>query len=211
MDIIYESANNFMKLTTIKYHFVFVRNRKSHDTILDFKTSDFRHATGIHHVTDIVIENNPIKLVNDILHKNPPIISDEKLDKSKKYNETVTFAGSIKQRVSDMRFLESCLDTSDFMKIYQIQSFGSFINAEYFIESYCKEISSNVYIFIRKRNESDNYVVVSYFRKKAVFNGTATYWMLKEKISDSITYELFRNPSYQGYSPRLILNEIGNT
>ena len=166
MDIIYESANNFIKLENVKYHFVFVRNRKSHDIILDFQITDFRHATGLHHVTDIVIENNPAKMVDDILHKNPPVITDEKLDGSKKYKEVAPFTGSIKQRVSDMRFLEKCLDTSDFMRIYQVQPFGSFIKADYFIESYCKEISENIYIFIRKRDESNNYVIVSYFRKR---------------------------------------------
>ena len=36
MDIIYECANNFIKLENKKYHFVFVQNRKSHDIILDF-------------------------------------------------------------------------------------------------------------------------------------------------------------------------------
>ena len=197
MDIIYESADNFIKLTNKKYHFVFVRNRKSYDIILDFKASDFRHATGIHHITDIVIENNPTKLISDILHKNPPEITDEKLDESKKYKEVAPYTGSIKQRVSDIRFLENCLDTSDFMRIYQIQPFGSFINADYFIESYCKEITSNVYIFIRKREESDNYVIVSYFRKKVPFNGISTYWLLKEKEVNAIATELYRNPSYK--------------
>lgn len=197
MDVIYECADNFIKLKNVKYHFVFVRNRKSHDIVLDFKVSDFRHATGLHHVTDIVIENNPVKMIENMLYKNPPIITDEKLDESKKYKEVAQFTGSIKQRVSDMRFLENCLDTSDFMRIYQVQPFGSFINADYFIESYCRELASNVYIFIRKREESDNYVVVSCFRKKIPFNGTSTYWMLKEKMINNITNELYRNPSYK--------------
>lgn len=61
MDIIYESADNFIKLTNKKYHFVFVRNRKSYDIILDFKASDFRHATGIHHITDIHHTKNVIE------------------------------------------------------------------------------------------------------------------------------------------------------
>lgn len=197
MDIIYESVHNFIKLKNTKYHFVFVQNRKKHDIILDFKATDYRHATGLHHVTDIVIENNPTKLVNDILLKTPPVITDAKLDESKKYKEVAPYTGSIKQRVSDMRFLEKCLDTSDFMRIYQIQTFGSFIKADYFVESYCKEISSNIYIFIRKREESDSYVVISYFRKKTTFNGASTYWMLKEKISDVSTYELYRHSSYK--------------
>lgn len=197
MDKIYESADNFMKLENVKYHFVFVQNRRSHDIVLDFFPSDFRHATGLHYVSDIVIENNPVKMIDAILHKVPAEITDAKLEESKKYKEILSSTGSVKERVSDMRFLEKCLDTSDFMRIYQVQPFGSQIRAEYFIESYCKELNTNVYIFIRKREESDNYVVVSYFRKRVAFNGTSTYWLLKEKISDTNTDELYRRSTYK--------------
>ena len=197
MDIIYESADNFIKLEHVKYHFVFVRNRKSHNIVLDFKASDFRHAIGLHHVTDIAIEKNPVKMIKGILCEDKPIITDDMLAKSRKYKEIASFTGSIQQRVSDMRFLEKCLDTSDFMRIYEAQPFGSFINADYFVEAHCKEIGSNIYIFIRKRKESENYVVVSYFRKMVPFKGISTYWLLKEKISDKHIEQLYRNPSYK--------------
>ena len=128
----------------------------------------------------------------------PIEITDKKLEESKKYKEISPYSGSIKERVSDMRFLEECLDASDFMRIYQIQSFGSQISADYFIETYCKKIKSNVYIFIRKRDESENYVIVSFFRKKIQFNGVSTYWMLKEKINElDTTIELFRHQNYK--------------
>ena len=195
MDKIYECADNFMKLTDTKYHFVFVQNRKKHNIVLDFYPTDFRHAIGLHHVNDIVIEQNPEKMIKAIL-KEQPEITDAKLGESKKYVEISTYSGSVKERVSDMRFLENCLDTSDFMRIYQMQPFGSQIGADYFIEAYCKEISSKVYIFIRKRTESDNYVIVSFFRKKITFNGITTYWMLKEKINESTTTVLFKHSNY---------------
>ena len=196
MDVIYDCANNFIKLNKIKYHFVFVQNRKSHDIVLDFHPTDFRHATGLHHVTDIVIENNPSKLISSIL-QTKPLITDEKLDKSIKFKEYSPRYGSIKERVSDMRFLEKCLDSSFYMRIYQVQPFGSQISADYFIESYCSTISASVYIFIRKRSESNNFVVVSFFRKKTPFIGISTHWMLKEKISDNITTELYRHRNYK--------------
>ena len=41
---------------------------------------------------------------------------------------------------------------------------------------------SAVYIFIRKRVESDNYVVVSFFKKSINYKGDMAYWMRKEKI-----------------------------
>ena len=197
MDIIYESVNNFIELTNTKYRFVFSQNRKSHSIVLDFHPSDYRHATGLHHVTDIVLENNPSKLIYAVLKKTPQAITDEILEKSRKYKEFSPYSGSIKERVSDFRYLENCLDTSDFMRIYQIQRFGSQIRADFFIESFCKAIRENVYIFLRKRAESDNYVIVSFFRKKVVFEGISTYWLLKEKITPTETYEIYKRDTYQ--------------
>ena len=196
MDIIYESADNFVKLSNIEYHFVFVQNRKKQEVVLDFYPSDYRHAVGLHHVTDIVIENNPVKMIDAIICKQPPELTDAKLEKSEKYRAISPYSGSIKERVSDMRYIEKCLDTSDFMRIYKIQPFGSWIDADYFIESYCEDVTASVYIFIRKRKESDNYVIVSFFRKKGVFQGISTFWQLKEKITDTATIEMYRNPSY---------------
>ena len=95
MDLIYECANNFMNLVNTKYHFVFVQNRKRHDIVLDFQPSDFRHATGLHHITDIAIEKNPMKLINAILYTVPSKISDRKLEKSKKYKAVSPYSGSV--------------------------------------------------------------------------------------------------------------------
>ncbi|MDD6037729.1 MAG: hypothetical protein PUD20_02860 [bacterium] len=147
--------------------------------------------------TDIAIEKNPVRLIDAILNKTPQKITDDKLNKSKMYKEILPYMGSVKERVSDMRFLEKCLDSSDFMRIYQAQSFGSFIGADYFIESYCKNIRGNVYIFIKKREESDNYVIISFFRKKVVFKGIATHWLLKEKITENTRTELYRRDSFK--------------
>lgn len=92
---------------------------------------------------------------------------------------------------------EKCLDASDFMRINKIQTFGSWITAEYFIEAFCREINSIMYIFLRKRAESDNYVIVSFFRKKTVFQGISTYLLLKEKLEDDKKIELYRSSTYK--------------
>ena len=84
MDKIYECANNFKKLITIKYNFIISQKRITKKITLDFKEEDFRHAVGI--------------------------------------------------------------------------------VADYFIEAVSKIRNSTVYIFIRKREENDNYVVVSFFK-----------------------------------------------
>ena len=183
-------AESEKKLENTKYHFVFVQNRKKHDITLNFCLADFRHAAGLHHITDIVIENNLIKTMDAILRSDFPEITDTKLNESRKYKEISPTSGSVRERVSDMRFIEQCLDTSNFMRIFKLQPYGSQIRADYFIEAYCNEIKANVYVFLRKREESDNYVVVSYFRKKTVVSGISTYWLLKEKISDDIVNEL---------------------
>lgn len=197
MDIIYESAQNFKKLENVKYNFVFVQNRKMHKITLDFMITDFKHAAGLQYITDIAIEKNPAKLIDSILSDNKYKITDEKLSKSYKYKEELRYAGSVQERVSDIRYLEKCLDTSDFMRINKIQTFGSWITAEYFIEAFCREINSIMYIFLRKRAESDNYVIVSFFRKKTVFQGISTYWMLKEKITEVGKIELYRSSTYK--------------
>lgn len=59
----------------------------------------------------------------------------------------------IRERVSDMRFIEQCLDTSNFRRIFKLQPYGARYGQDYFIEAYCNEIKANVYVFLRKREE----------------------------------------------------------
>ena len=155
--------------------------------------SDFRHATGLHYINDISIENNPNKLVDSILNGH---LTDEILDKSSKYIKPRPEGGTIKERVSEFAYLEEHLDKSDIIKIFTLQNFNSEIEADYFIEATSKKRLSTVYIFIRKRRENENYVVVSFFKKStAVYQGGKVYWMLKKNTpNESIT--LLQNPTY---------------
>ncbi len=192
MDVIFECAANFQKLLDTKYHFVVSSKRKMRDIVIDFRESDFRHASGLQYLDDIDIERDPNKVVPAIIKK---AITDEALSKSKKYKAINSDGDSVKDRVSTLRNLEKYLDTSDFIRIYELQEFGSQIRADYFIEA--KYNYSTAYIFIRKRTEDDTYVVVSFFQKKRSFRGTGIYWMLKEKITDGSTIELYRHPNYK--------------
>ena len=195
MDKIYECTSGFRKLMKVKYRMVVSRDRKSRELILDFAETDFRHASGLHYIDDIEIENNPQELISAILDKK---ITDTVLNKSQKYkSETLYEGGSIEERISEMRYLERYLDADNFIRIYQMQDFGSKINADFFIESTLKERGTTAYIFLRKRQESDNYVIVSFFKKYQMYKGTNLYWMLKEKISDIGTIELYRNKNYK--------------
>lgn len=195
MDIIYESAKNFINLENTQYRFCVSQKRKIKEIVLDFLSTDFRHASGLHYVDDIAIEKDPSKIIDEILSTTNPTIADSILDKSQKYKKSQLHVGSVQQRVSDMRYLEKCLDSSDFIRIFKMKA-GSQIQADYYIETKCHEINSNVYIFIRKRIESDNYVIVSFFRKLTTFEGDKAYWMLKQKITGGIVKELYRHASY---------------
>lgn len=193
MDKIYECANNFNKILETKYVFTIVSNRTEKTIVLDFLKEDFRHASGLHYIDDISMENNPSKLVDSILDGS---LTDEMLEKSTKYTKPRREGGIIKERVSEFCYLEEYLDKSDIIRIYKIQAFGSSIEAEYFIEASNFNRHSTVYIFMRKRIESDNYVIVSFFKKSTVYQGAKAYWMLKEKITSGNHRILYKNPNY---------------
>ena len=195
MDIIYECGKNYTDLLDMKYHFTISVNRKTRQLTIDFQTEDFRHASGLHYVDDITIENNPSKVISSILDNE---ITDEILNKSNKYKATSNVSGSIKERISEMRYLESYLDSSDFIRIYQMQDFGSMIDADYFIEASNFNRQSTVYIFIRKREENDNYVMVSFFKKHSTYKGKTTYWMKKVKEKNGVLTELYKHQNYNG-------------
>lgn len=172
MDKIYECANNFNHILKTKYLFTIVSRRKLKKLVLDFETKDFRHIPGLHYVDDISIENNPSKLIQAVLEGS---VTDEILEKSNKYIKTSREGGSIKERVQELCYLEEYLDTSDFIRIFEMQDFGSLIKADYFIEASISQRHTTVYIFIRKRQENDNYVVVSFFKKSTVYRGSSVY------------------------------------
>lgn len=193
MDIIYECGKNYQNLLGIKYHFTISENRKIKHMTIDFQPEDFRHASGLHYINDITIENDPSKMLTAILNSD---ITDEILNKSNKYKAASHLSDSIKERINELRYLEDYLDHSDFIRIYQMQNFGSMIDADYFIEASDFNRQSTVYIFIRKREENNNYVMVSFFKKHAIYKGKATYWMKKVKEKNGVLTELYRHPNY---------------
>lgn len=162
---------------------------------LDFKITDFRHIAGLQYIDDINIEENPEKLFTSILNKT---VTDEILLKSRKYSSLSFEGGSVKDRVEELCFLEQYLDKKNFIRIFQVQDFGSLIRADYFIESSDFTRHSTAYIFFRKREENDNYVIVSFFKKANVtYKGIYLYWMLKEKFENGNKIELYRHPNYK--------------
>ena len=194
MDVIRECAVNYKKLLNIKYHFVISLRRTTKEITIDFDEKDFRHMSGLHYISDIHIEKNPQKVLSAIICGE---ISDEILESSDGYNKVHAEGRSVKSRIDQLRYLEEYLDTSDYIRIYEMQKFGSLIKADYFIEATSTKRKTTVYVFIRKRTQNDNYVVVSFFTKTNTYKGTSAYWMLKEKISGDTRIELYRHPNYK--------------
>lgn len=193
MDKIQECAEGFKTLLDTRYHFTIVSNRKLEKIVLDFEKEDFRHASGLHYVDDISIEQNPLRLYNTILEGK---LTDDMLAKSSKFTMQNREGGSIRERVEALCGLEDYLDQSDIIKLFKVQDFGSMIRADYFIEATNSIWNSTVYIFIRKRIEKDSYVIVSFFKKTMSYKGQMAYWMMKEKLTRDEIVLLYKNPNY---------------
>ena len=194
MDVIQECAVNYRKLLNVKYHFVISLRRTTREITIDFEEKDFRHMSGLHYITDIQIERDPEKVMDAIINGD---ITDKILESSDEYNKIHTEGRSVKNRIEQLRYLEEYLDVSDFIRIYEMQQFGSLIQADYFIEAKSSQRKTTVYAFIRKRTQNDNYVVVSFFAKTNTYKGTSAYWMLKEKTTGDSKTELYRHPNYK--------------
>ena len=81
MDKIFECGNSFNNLLETQYIFTIVSKRKLQKIVLDFKKEDFRHASGLHYIDDIMIEQNPSKLL-DAKRKDKKRRTDYTLSKS---------------------------------------------------------------------------------------------------------------------------------
>jgi len=197
MDDISAAAENFSKIIGIKYHFVVSRSRKIRDIILDFQITDLFHLCGLHYLKDIQIPQDRKKTVVYIQNGQ---ITDEMLKKSQYYKRNSSLGHDISSRIHELQFLEQYLDNENIIRIFITKNSGtsSMINAEYIIES-CLGIGNPlVYIFLNKRAHGDEvYCLVSFFVKDNVtYGGECLYWMLKEKISDKGTIELFRHKDF---------------
>ena len=101
--------------------------------------------------------------------------------------------------------MEEYLDTDNFIKIFNVRNqkgMSSVIKADYLIESWFKNSSDTVYIFIRQREENpEYYCIVSFFKKNEVaYGGDNVYWMEKVKESADSRQVLYINPSYKNHS-----------
>lgn len=199
MDLIYDAAAKFLALERFKYHFVVSQKRKLQAINLNFIDTDFFHIAGLHYLTDIVIPQDRTKTMDEILVKHT--VSDKLISKSRHYVSKDS-KKDVKSRIEELRFLEEYLDTDNFIRIFNLRNqkgMASVIEADYLIESWFKNSSDTVYIFIRRRQENpEYYCIVSFFKKNEVaYGGDNVYWMEKVKASADSRQILYMNPNYK--------------
>lgn len=181
------------------------QKRKLQTINLNFIDTDFFHIAGLHYLTDIVIPKDRTKTMDEILIKHT--ISDRTVSKSV-YYVSEDSKKDVKSKIEELRFLEDYLDTDNFIKIFNVRNqkgMSSVIKPDYLIESWFKNSSDTVYIFIRQREENpEYYCIVSFFKKNEVaYGGDNVYWMEKVKESADSRQVLYINPSYKKHSCRL--------
>ena len=198
MDIICECAENYNKLKKNIYRFVVSKNRKTWEIKLNFEDKDFYHLAGFHYLTDISIPKSRKNTLKEIINKRR--ITDELLYKSKLF-ESPESNKNIRTRIEELRFLEEYLDVENYIRIYNTRNdkyLHSSIDSDYIIESRLKDKNYSVYIFLKKRRESPEYLCVnSFFKKENItYGGDNLYWMLKKKITDTECQIIYKHPDY---------------
>lgn len=199
MDVIYEGALNFKRITNVRYNFILSKNRKNFSIDVNFQESDYYHLIGLQYLEDLRIDRNPWNTINNILCDNPTI-TDDILSKSSYYSCKDDGIKDIESRIAESRFLEEYLDEKNVIKIYtlrDIKNAQSKIKADYVIFSRRKLSYYGAYIFLRKRKENNNYCVVSFFKKGSIeYGGEKLYWMMKTKINENGETILYKHENY---------------
>ena len=200
MDNITECANNFKNLLNTNYRFIISQSRTQKELKLDFRNIDFYHLAGLQHLSDLALPRNKKTILEEIILN--PNLSDQKLSKSRHYRKKGV---NIEKRISELRFVDRYLDTDNLIRIFTNRSSkgrdlsgGSFIDADYVIESTLKERGETIYAFLKERKyEEGIYRLNSFFVKETrSYNGDSVYWMLKQKNKGGVVTELYRHPNY---------------
>ncbi len=197
MDEIRAAALNFSRLQRTMYTFTLSKKRKVHSISVDFIDTDFYHIAGLHYLNDIVFDRTRNRTVN---HALSGILSDSILSCSVMYlnNPAIEHSG-IQVRIRKLIKLEEYLDTNNIIKVFSIrvQDSSSLIDADYVIKSMLPEDEKPVFIFLRKRKESERFSVTSMFEKKTTeYSGEQLFWMKKVKIRDGEETVLYQHKDY---------------
>lgn len=195
MDALNQTTAAFKKLKELEYRVVLSagQGKPLEQIVLNFRDEDLFHILGLQHLSDIELPRNKKALLSLIESGS---ITEEYLSMSEKYDNE-SFGFNIRKRIEKAGKLEKYMDSKEFsVSVYRLQHDNrTFIRADYLIT--CKRDEEEYYIFVRKRKESDTYGIVSCFLKGDVaYWGGKRYLMLKEKIKNGQSLELFRHPNY---------------
>lgn len=189
-------------MINVKYEFHVSDKRKIKKLLLSFSQKEFFHLAGLQYLKDIALPKNRNTTIQDILDKK---ITDELLEKSKYYVNSLKEEKNIRDRICELQYLEQYLDTNNIIKIFSVKDtpfLYSDINADYVIESSLIQRSKTVYIFLKERKEQQGvYCIVSFFAKKNLtYGGFKLYWMLKRKFMLGQSVTLYQHDNYKEIS-----------
>lgn len=197
MDIITKSALEFNKLLSTKYHFVVSKKRVTRNISLGFASTDFYHIAGLQYLSDVDIKRNRGDTISLVINGR---ITDSLLQKSRFYYGKDGEERSVFNRIEELRNLRQYIESDNYISIFELRESrtGSCIDAEYVINSRLRGGIKEVFIFLRKREENEEYGIVSFFVKgKRDYRGEKLYWMLKERIEeDGSRIILYKHPTF---------------
>lgn len=175
MDKLSACANTYLRMMDFTYRIVLGRKGKLFELHIGFEAVSFHHLIGLHKLNDLRIARaNREKVFHDILEGK---ISYDFISKSRYFpqieNRFLPFAG-----------MEKIFDDNRLVFRYNTKTNRfSLIEADYLMSTPYK--GNDIYIFLAKRQDSDNYYCRSFFPKEQIdyTKGQSVWTMLyKEKI-----------------------------
>lgn len=173
MDELQICAKAFEKLLNVKYHIIIGRKGKSLDFTVDFEAVEFHHLVGLHKLHDLrLFRDNREKIFYRIL-------SGDILLKDIKKSQ---YFCNIENRLKPFGNIEMFFDKNDMIFRYnkKRQSF-SLIEAEYLLSTPYE--STDIYIFLDKKDEAGSFFCRSFFPRenRDYTKGQAVYTLLKKE------------------------------
>ena len=180
MDTVKQALTAFVKLFDYNYKFIISCQKKLNEIKLTFVDKDFYHLAGFQYLKDIDIPKTPNVLYQKI---NNDKINDAYLETSVCYEKVNDSYANVKNRIWGLQFLREYLENKNLVcKYVKYMNIYSRIEAEYLIISTLNH--KTAYIFIRKRNNQDDYCICSFFiEPETEYKGIKAYWLFKSKIN----------------------------
>ncbi len=185
------SAKAYRRLFNIEYHFVVSRKQKAVDITLSFEKNDYKHLSGLHHLTGINQTKEASEKVFNLALSGR--LTHDSILKAPNYND-------VHNRLVGLSFLEQMLDNDNIVFKYNNNAIkSSVISADYMIEgTILGDITAYCFLNLRQDNI---YGLRSFFLRDRInyANGQSKCTiLLKEKRNRNTnnTVLLFRHPNY---------------